>query len=502
MIRAYQLAANLLLNWSQWIACASGLWVVLPESLAGERPPNVVLILADDLGWSDLGCYGSDLHQTPRLDELATQAVRFAQAYSASPVCTPTRASILTGRHPARLHMTIWREASQDRGTRQLLEPVTLADLPHSEITLAQRLSSMGYRTAHVGKWHLGGELAYPETHGFQWNIGGTGWGAPASYFYPFRGDQHFKNFRYVPGLEPGKEGQYLTDRLTDKAIEVIDQCNTQPFYLNLWYHAVHTPMEGKPDLAAKYEALIQPHHRHRHAHYAAMVETLDSNVGRVIDHLRLRNLWEHTILIFLSDNGGFINGDRLRGGIPITDNSPLRSGKGSCYEGGIRVPMMIYWPTVSQPGLVSQVPVTTCDLFPTLLTGITVDRNTKGTEDRPSNSGVDFERAGGQKLVLDGQDIRSTLDGSMADSLRRSLYFHFPHYYPTTTPVSAVRQDDWKLLYFYENQTCELYNLRTDPAESTNVADKYPQRTEELRNDLVAWRVRLNAQLPEPNPN
>ncbi len=333
--------------------------------------PNIVLIVADDLGWRDLGCYGSDLHETPHIDRLAAAGVRFTDAYAAAPVCTPTRASILTGEHPARLNMTIWREASRDRGTRQLLEPLTLSDLPLGETTLAEVLHDHGYYTAHIGKWHLGGAASYPESHGFDVNVGGTLWGAPQSFFYPFRGDQYFRDWRYVPGLEPGQPGDYLTDRLTDKALEIIDDNLEQPFLLSLCYYTVHTPIEGKPELVERYAARVQEHAVHTNPDYAAMVHSLDENVGRVLARLDKHGLAEQTIVMFLSDNGGYINDGQHHPGRATTSNRPLRSGKGSLYEGGIRVPWIVRWPGVAPAGGVCRNPVTTCDLYPTLLRGV-----------------------------------------------------------------------------------------------------------------------------------
>ena len=254
---------------------------------APPAPLNVVFILADDLGWADTGPYGADLHETPNLDRLAAGAMRFTNACTAAPVCTPTRASIMTGKHPARLHMTIWGEAAErPPRNRPLIPPVTNVNLPHAEVTLAEALKARAYTTAHVGKWHLGTAGYYPETQGFDVNIGGTFWGAPPTYFYPYRGKTPAGEFRYVPGLEWGEPGEYLTDRFTTEALRVIDKSAARPFFLNLWYHNVHTPIEGKADLVARYRDRIKPGMHHRNASYAAMVRSLDENVGRVLDRL------------------------------------------------------------------------------------------------------------------------------------------------------------------------------------------------------------------------
>ncbi len=450
-----------------------------------EEParPNVVLIVADDLGWSDLACYGSDLHETPHIDRLASQGVLFSNAYSASPVCSPTRASILTGRHPARLKMTIWREAALERGNRRMLEPIVRDQLPLSEITLAEKLHSAGYYTAHVGKWHLGRAGAYPQTQGFDINIGGTLWGAPQSFFYPFRGTQYYRDWRYVPDLEPSHEGDYLTDRLTDKAIEVIRLNQDRPFFLNLWYHTVHTPIEGKPEIVARYAQKIRPGANHQNPDYAAMVSSLDENVGRILKVLDDEQLADRTIVVFFSDNGGYINECRLQPGRAVTNNAPLRSGKGSLYEGGIRVPLIIKTPDRAPTGTVCKIPVWSCDLMPTLL----------------DLCGLFNEK---DPLPLDGLSLKRLLYEPHAEWEREVLYFHYPHYYPTTTPVSAILVRPWKLLNFFEDNRIELYNLANDPGEKNNLAKQHPEIARKLKAKLQKWLHSVDAPLPEVNPS
>jgi arylsulfatase A-like enzyme len=465
-----------------------GVMVVPGSFVAGESkrpsvaPPNIVFILADDLGWSDLACYGSDLHQTPHLDRLATQGTRFLNAYSASPVCTPTRASILTGRHPARLKMTIWREAAEVRGKRELLEPVVRDQLPLSETTLAEILHQVGYYTAHIGKWHLGRAGAYPQSHGFDVNIGGTLWGAPDSFFYPFRGATYFRSWRYVPDLEPGQPGDYLTDRLTDKAIEIIKRMDGRPFYLNLWYHSVHTPIQGKPALVEKYKGKVQADARHNNPDYAAMVESLDENVGRILDAIDDAKITDRTIVVFFSDNGGFVNQCKLQPDRAVTNNSPLRSGKGSLYEGGIRVPLIVRLPGSDPIGRTCHIPVTSNDLLPTLLALTGFAKNSKG-------------------LTLDGVDFSSLLIEDDTPWERETLYFHYPHYYSTTTPVSAIRHKNWKLLEYYEKRPVELYNLERDSGEKHNIATRSPEIVELLRDKLHDWQTEIEVPIPEPNP-
>ncbi len=450
---------------------------------AKTQRPNIVLILADDLGWSDLACYGSDLHETPHVDGLAKQGVRFTNAYAASPVCSPTRASILTGKHPARLHMTIWREAAEQRGRRKVLEPITRGDLPLEEVTLAEVLSSAGYYTAHVGKWHLGTAPYYPQPHGFAVNVGGTLWGAPQTFFYPFRGEQYFRDWRYVPDLEPGEEGEYLTDRLTDKALEIVERVADRPFFLNLWYHSVHTPIEGKPELVAKYRDRVKPDAVHTNPDYAAMVQSLDENVGRVLAKLDQLGIADRTIVVFFSDNGGFVNTCKLHPGRAVTSNAPLRSGKGSVYEGGIRVPLVVRWPGVTSEGAESSEPVFSCDLYPTLIraAGLTGDARHNQT--------------------VDGVDLRPLLDGSRAALDRKALHFHYPHYYPTTSPVSAVRSGNWKFIEYFEDDRTELYDLSSDVRETSNLVGERPDVAKRLQSELAAWRTSVEAQMPEANP-
>jgi arylsulfatase A-like enzyme len=450
-----------------------------PLTAAEARPPNVVFILADDLGWADLGCYGADLHETPHLDRLARAGVRFTQSY-AMPVCSPSRAAILTGRHAARLHMTTWRESAlKPTRDQQLLPPPAIADLPHAEVTIAEKLKAAGYLTFHVGKWHLGDAEHSPETQGFDLNIGGTHWGAPATYFYPFSGGfSQSKEFRYVPGLGLGKPGEYLDDRLTDEALKLIDAAGDRPFFLNLWFHIPHTPIEGETNLVAKYRAKIKPDLHHRNPDYAAMAETMDQNVGRVMEKLKQRKLSERTLVVFASDNGGYTNQNRGR---EVTDNSPLRSGKGSLYEGGIRVPLIVQMPGLTPRGGVCDEPVLCTDFLPTILEvcGVSVTA-------QPAPAGP-----------LDGFSLVPLLWQPRAHLSRDALFFHYPHYYTTTTPVSVVRLGDWKLLEDLEDQRVELFNLRNDPGEHHDLASEQPDRAAQLRARLHAWRADVGAQLP-----
>ena len=461
------------------LTCKPLLWAQQP---GGGPRYNVVVILADDLGWSDLGCYGGDLVETPHLDQFAAQSLKFNTAY-AMPVCSPSRAALLTGRHAARVRMTIWSEGSV-RGpqNRPLLQGQSRHDLPREEITLAEILQANGYLTAMIGKWHLGNADHAPETQGFDISIGGTHWGAPHSFFWPYRGTGRFgTEYRYVPGLPYGKPGEYLTDRLTDEALKVIDHAaeSDQPFFVYLSHHAPHTPIEAPAADIQRFADRIQPDLHHQNPIYAAMVYNLDQNVGRVLDRLQQHQLDSSTIVVFVSDNGGFIGPDKGKT-IPVTSNDPLRSGKGSLYEGGIRVPLLIRWPGRTTAGRETDQPVILMDLFETLRRIV------------PSP----FELP-----VTDGVDLAPLLLNPEARLDRQALYFHYPHYYPTTTPVGAIRAGDWKLLEYFEDNRLELYDLSSDPSESINQISQQPRKAAELLQQLREWREAVDASLPTPNP-
>jgi arylsulfatase A-like enzyme len=448
---------------------------------ADEPRPNILVILADDLGAVDLTCYGADLHETPRLDGLAKEGVLFRQAYAAAPVCSPTRAALMTGKHPARLGITIWSEGSlAGPQNRKLVQGESLHDLPLAEATLAERLHDAGYSTALVGKWHLGDADHAPETQGFDINIGGTRWGAPQTFFWPYRGSGRFgSEFRYVPGLPLGKPSDYLTDKLTDAAIQFIDSAGQQPFFLLLAHHAPHTPIEAPTKLVEQFQAKLRPEMKHQHPAYAAMMKCLDDNVGRVLDHLSSRGLSNKTIVVFTSDNGGYIGVDRRSGyNTPCTSNAPLRSGKGSLYEGGIRVSLIIRYPA-AKAGERSQ-PVLTEDLFFTLLAAAGVSP--------------------GANHPADGIDLSALLRDANAVVPRGTWFWHYPHYYETTTPVSAIRVGDWKLLEYFEDGHRELFNLKEDPHEMQDIAAAQPTETESLAKHLANWRTEVGAKLPLPN--
>jgi arylsulfatase A-like enzyme len=454
------------------------------ESAIAQPPLNVVLIIADDLGWSDVGCYGADLIETPNIDALAENSVRFTQAYAPSPVCSPTRASILTGKSPARLQMTIWSEGSESGPQdRKLLQAASGHDLPLSEVTLAEHFRAAGYLTALVGKWHLGNAAHSPETQGFDVNIGGTHWGAPASYFFPYQGLRSNGEFRYVPDLEFGSTGEYLTDRLTVESERVIEHAaaNDQSFFLMLCHHAPHTPVQAKQVDINYFAAKVQPQMRHQHPVYAAMIRSLDQSVGQVLSCIKERGLSDNTVVIFTSDNGGYIASSAYgEKELAITSNEPLRSGKGTCYEGGLRVPLIVKWPNQQARGDCHE-PVILTDLAPTLLTALPEPTHSETT---------------------DGVSLRPLLSDTNAQLPREDLYFHYPHYYhaPPSTPVGAIRSGDLKLIEFFEDQRLELYDLKNDPGESRDLAAQRSSDVQRLHKKLKTWRQESHAALPTPN--
>lgn len=459
------------------------------ESVAAkEQPLNIVMILVDDMGWTGLSGYGSDLHQTPHIDQLARRSMKFTDAYASASICTPTRAALMTGKYPARLNMTIWHEqAKTPQQNKRLIPPIVEGSLSHDEITIAEVLRTAGYKTGHVGKWHLGEASHYPETHGFDFSFGGCCWGCPATFYFPYRGmygGEKNRHYRYIDGIDASepREDEYLTDRLTDEALSFIDRVAENPFFLYMSYYTVHKPIEGKPDVAARYEEKIQDGMDHQNAHYAAMHEALDDNVGRILEKLENEGLAHHTVVILTSDNGGFINNDKY--GNTVTSNAPFRSGKGSLYEGGVRVPLIIHWPGVTTPGSTSDEPVATMDLYPTIL-------NIAGSSGNANHN-----------ATVDGVSLVPLLKNARYRLNREALYWHYPHYYSTTTPVSSVRQGKWKLLEYLEDKRIELYDIHSDLGEAKNLANSYPGKARELQQKLTSWRDAVDAPMPQANPD
>jgi arylsulfatase A len=430
--------------------------------------PNVIVILVDDMGQMDLACYGSRFYETPHVDQLAKDGVRFANGYSACTVCSPTRAALLTGKYPARLHLTDWI-TGHERPKAKLKIPDWRKFLPFEEITLAEQFKAAGYATASIGKWHLtpalkeGDEAYYPDKHGFDLNLGGYARGQPPSYVSPYK----------IPTLPEGPKGEFLTDREANEAVKFIEANKEKPFFIYLPHYAVHTPIAGKPEVVAKFKdkAAKAPDLKQKNATYAALVASVDDSLGTIRAALKRLKLEDNTIIVFTSDNGGLL---------ATTDNSPFRVGKGSAYEGGVRVPLIVCWPGVNKAGTVENTPAITVDLYPTLLemTGV-----------KPLQS------------LVDGISLAPLLkSGAKPD--RDGIFWHYPHYHPGgATPYSAIRSGDFRLVHFYEDGRDELYDLANDVGETKDLAATEPVRAKALRSRLDAWLKTVDAQLPSPNP-
>lgn len=453
---------------------------------AAARPPNIVFFLADDLGQRDLGVYGSTFHETPHLDRLAREGARFTDAYAACPVCSPTRASVITGQWPQRTGITdyIGAPATPEAWTRNTkLRPAPYADrLALDAPTLAKAMKAAGYATFFAGKWHLGPEGWWPENQGFDHNLGGNERGGP------YGGKRYFSPYGN-PRLKDGPDGEHLPDRLATETANFIAANRDRPFFAYYAFYDVHTPLMARADLQRKYEEkrarlglkekwgregerdvrLVQ-----EHAIYAAMVEAMDLAVGKVMAKLDELGLRENTIVIFTSDNGGLSTSE----GWP-TSNLPLRGGKGWMYEGGIREPLIVRWPGVARPGAVITTPVSSPDFFPTLL-------EASGTKPAP-----------GQRL--DGISLVPILRGQPAPD--RALYWHYPHYgNQGGAPSAAVRRGPWKLIQWFEDDRVELFNLANDLAETTDLAAREPARVTALKAELAAWQRDVGAKFPSPN--
>ncbi|MBW7996854.1 MAG: sulfatase [Candidatus Glassbacteria bacterium] len=440
-----------------------------------RRPPNFVFILADDLGWRDVGFMGSRYYETPSLDRFAGQGMVFTDAYANAPNCAPTRASILTGRYSPRHGILTVNSSERGRDYSRRLIPIeNKLFLDPDEITVAELLRQAGYETAAIGKWHLGeGPETGPLGQGFELNIGGYRAGMPKSYFSPY----------WNPELSDGPDGEYLTERLTDEAVGYLNSRTGSPFFLYLSYHVVHTPIQPKPELVGKYRGK-QPDGDQNNPDYAAMVEALDTGVGRVLAALDENGLADNTVVIFFSDNGGHRQ---------FTDNSPLRGGKGTLYEGGIREPLVVRAPGVTTAGSSCSTPVIGVDFLPTML----------------ELAAVNAPRA----HLLDGESIVPLLGGG--DIQREAIYWHFPVYledwgYPDVrdpgwraTPCSVIRCGRWKLIEYFEDWSVELFDLENDIGERNDLAGSHPDVRDRLRTMLQQWRKDIGARIPtERNPS
>ncbi|MFT5470910.1 MAG: arylsulfatase A [Verrucomicrobiales bacterium] len=434
---------------------------------AAEKPPNILFILIDDLGWMDLSCQGNPNLHTPNIDRFAKQGMRFTDAYAAAPVCSPTRAAIMTGFSPARLHLTN-HLPHQERFTPEnsnLLPAEMTNQLPLENITIAERLrDDAGYATAFIGKWHLysgkKSEFA-PQHQGFDINIGGCANGGPPTFFDPYR----------IDFLEDRKKGEYLPDRLADEAISFMrDQTEAaKPFYVALFNYTVHWPMEAPENLVEKYKN--RPLKGYRDHRYAAMIEAMDSAIGRVLEELDQLEIADETLVVFTSDNGPF-------GG--VGDARPLRADKGHLYEGGIRVPLIVRWPGIVDPGTVSAVPVISTDFYPTLL-------DAAGLEPLESYPG-------------DGENLQQLLAGE-GKLKRDAIFWHYPNFawHRGNRLGSAIRMGDFKLLNFFDDDSVELYNLKDDLGEKKNLADEQPELAARMKTRLADWRESSGAKSPRP---
>lgn len=481
-----------------------GISVILPActSKTIDKSPNIIFILADDLGWMDLTCYGSKFYETPNIDKLAQEGMRFTNAYAACPVSSPSRVSFQTGKYPARVHITDFIPGSYARYKEridtycQVIPPSFVQNMPLEEITIAEALKKGGYQTAHIGKWNCSVDsIFYPQYQGYEINVAGCNKGGPGKdgYFSPYNN----------PYLKDGPKGEYLTDRLGTECIEIIRKFKDRPFFINLPFYQVHTPLLAKKD---KEEYFKKKAHEmgldtlqvlnanpgwkqklpysdntlmertvQSHAAYAAMIASMDENIGRIIDELKRLRLYENTIIIFTSDNGGLATSE----GTPTT-NAPLKGGKGHIYEGGIREPLIVKWKGLKEKGSVCDAPVAGTDFYPTIL-------QLAGLPLKPEQH-------------MDGVSFLPVLKGEKSES-RYPLYWHFPHYSNQGgRPAGAVRMGDFKLIEFYDTNEIELYNLKDDISETNNLTRKKPIFTKKLLHMLHQWRQTVDAAMPVKN--
>lgn len=453
--------------------------LLLSFSAKAQQPangqPNIIFVLADDLGWADINCFdplNRQYYETPNIDKLAQEGMRFTQAYTNAANCSPTRAALISGQYYP--HQPIYHVGNSPSG--KMISAPNAHELPADKITIAEALKAGGYATALIGKWHIGAPPATgPVQQGFDVNIGGYNMGNPGGweggYFQP----------NHNPYIEDAKEGEYLTDYLTRKAIDFTKEHQNQPFFLYLSYYTPHTPLQAPEDLVEKYRKK-KGKAGHNNPAYAAMIESLDQNIGKLMHSLDELGMAENTIFIFYSDNGGVGSYDYLNHAKDnITDNAPLKGGKANFYEGGIRVPLIIRWPKVIEAETKTDEPVIGIDFYPTLL-------ETAGIE-KPANYLLD-----GLSLFPLFQNPEITLD-------RQSLYWHFPGYPNNpwrTGPVSVIRQGPWKLLKFYETDLVELYNLNQDMSEQYDIANEQAEVRDRLQTQLEAWLEENQAPMPK----
>lgn len=432
--------------------------------------PNILFILIDDMGWSDLECYGSEFHETPNIDRLAAEGIRFTDFYAAGAVCSPTRAAIQSGQNQARLGITDFIPGHR-RPYASLIVPNVSDHLPSEIVTPAEALKRQGYRTGYFGKWHLGNAEQGPDQQGYDVSIVTSG-----GHF----GDK----FRTIPPMEVPKE-TYLADFLTDQTIAFIQENRQKPFFAFLSHYAVHIPLHAKEKLIQKYREKPKPETGVNNPIYAAMVEHVDHSVERLMTALDEQGLTENTLVIFTSDNGGLYQSESRKGDI-VCSNAPLRDEKGTLYEGGIRVPLIVRWKGTIQDGAICDEPTISTDFWPTLAAVAKVD---------------DFEHQ-----EIDGKNLLPLFHDPNASLDREAIYFHFPHYHHDR-PAGAIRKGDWKLIEFFEDGRQELYNLKLDISEEKNLLAKRPSESNlelasTMQRQLANWRKNVNAWMPTPNPD
>ncbi|MEC8592961.1 MAG: sulfatase [Planctomycetota bacterium] len=443
-------------------------FIITPTVKAASalEKPNILFILIDDLGWMDLEFQGNQLVDTPALNRFAKQGIRFTDAYAAAPVCSPTRAAIMTGLFPARLKITnhIPDQPRFIPDEPKVLPADMLNYLPSERITVAELLKNAGYSTAFLGKWHLSGtgrgEAKWePTAQGFDLNIGGCAYGGPPTFFDPYR----------IPNLPDRQQGEYLPDRLADEAINYMKKADGKPFFLCLWNYTVHWPMEAPEELLKKYKG--REGDGLNDTRYGAMIEAMDRSMGRILEFLEDTGLSENTLVVFTSDNGGF-------GG--VADNRPLRAEKGYLYEGGIRVPLVVRWPGVVSPETIESTPVISTDFFPTLLeaASVKVPETYEG----------------------DGVSLLPLLKMEEDNISRDSIFFHYPNYafHRSNRLGSAVRRGDHKLIEWLDDGSVELYNLAEDLQESRDLSDEKPLLAEQMLKQLHEWRLKVDAEMPK----
>lgn len=437
-----------------------------------QEKPNIILLLVDDMGWSDLGCYArDDFHETPNIDRMAGEGMRFTNGYAACSVSSPTRASIMTGQYPARLQLTDWIPG-HGSGNAEVICPKIYYELPTDRTTIAQALRQKGYKTLHIGKWHLGEDEKYwPENYGFDVNIGGHSLGAPGSYYFPYAKLATNMDWTTLNLPEGLKDGEYLTDVITCQALNEIEKSaqKKQPFFLNMSYYQVHVPLEGKPENVEKYRNKWDngKYSGTKNLDYAAMIQSLDESVGRILDKLQELGIEKETFILLTSDNGGLA-------GKGYNGNAPLRDGKGTYYEGGIREPFIIRYPGKVAGGAISDEIVVSTDIYSTIL-----------------------DVAGASALgnsVVDGISILPYATGKNKQLKRDAIYWHYPHFH-VGPPASAVRQKDYKLIEFLVSGKVELYNLADDIGETKDLAASMPQKVKELQGLLHHWKKTVGAE-------